>query len=131
MLDLLRIIADFGLVVLIWLVQLVIYPSFRFYPKEQLIRWHDIYTQRVTYVVLPLMLGQLVLASIQFYSSINWYSSSSIALIAAAWAATFLVFVPLHARIAAGNFETQDLGNLVLWNWWRTLIWTSLFLLNF
>ncbi|MEQ9363414.1 MAG: hypothetical protein RIF32_04185, partial [Leptospirales bacterium] len=52
----------FGLVVLIWLVQLVIYPAFMYADAEQFTDWHRVYTERVSLVVVPLMLGQLVLA---------------------------------------------------------------------
>ena len=54
-LDLARLLIDFGFVVLIWAVQLVIYPSFGFYAKANLFEWHKSYTARVTYIVLPLM----------------------------------------------------------------------------
>ena len=43
-LDLWRLIIDFGLVILIWLTQLVIYPGMRFIPKDRLVKWHQSYT---------------------------------------------------------------------------------------
>ncbi|MEO1009857.1 MAG: hypothetical protein AAFX53_01035 [Bacteroidota bacterium] len=58
--EILRLLCDFGLVVLIWSVQLIIYPSFQFYNPIELLLWHGIYVHRITYVVLPLMVGQLV-----------------------------------------------------------------------
>ena len=39
-----RSVVDFGAVVLIWLVQLVIYPSFLHYAESDLVNWHKIYT---------------------------------------------------------------------------------------
>jgi len=38
---LIRLLFDFGLLVLIWLVQLVIYPSFLYYEQDNLKRWHE------------------------------------------------------------------------------------------
>jgi hypothetical protein len=55
----LRQLIDFGLVVLLWLVQWIIYPSFLQVAPERLVKWHAQYTQRMGYIVMPLMFGQL------------------------------------------------------------------------
>jgi hypothetical protein len=51
-------VVSFGLIVLIWLVQLVIYPAFASIAPERFARWHARYTRTVTWIVAPLMLGQ-------------------------------------------------------------------------
>lgn len=122
-----RLLLDFGLVVLIWIVQLVVYPSFQFYRKEDLLIWHGDYTQKITYVVLPLMLGQLLAGGLQLWQSVSWYTVSSAVIIVCLWLLTFLVFVPLHGQIAAGHFDESTLSKLVQWNWLRTALWTILF----
>ena len=38
--DIARVIIDFGAVVLIWMVQLVVYPSFTYFQKKELMDWH-------------------------------------------------------------------------------------------
>jgi hypothetical protein len=53
-----RLLLDFGLVVLIWLVQLVIYPGFKFYSPSNLALWHKIYTGRIGVAVVPMMVWQ-------------------------------------------------------------------------
>ena len=55
-------LVDFGMCVVLWLVQLVIYPSFLRVEPSELITWHKAYTFRVSFVILPLMFGQLVLS---------------------------------------------------------------------
>ncbi len=72
--DLLRLLVDMGLLILTWLVQLVIYPSFLYYDATDLKKWHSIYTGRITFVVLPLMLTQLLVAIGGLYFEINWQS---------------------------------------------------------
>jgi hypothetical protein len=126
--DFIRLLFDFGLVVLIWLVQLVIYPSFRYYAKEDLLSWHERYTSQVTYVVFPLMTGQLLVAGMQIWQEINIYTLASACLITLLWLSTFLQFVPLHNRISADLFHETDLNKLVRLNWMRTVLWTALFL---
>ena len=55
----LRLGIDFGLVVLIWMIQLIVYPSFLHYTTTNLIKWHRKYTPLIGYIVGPLMLLQL------------------------------------------------------------------------
>lgn len=125
-----RLIVDFGLLVLIWVVQLVIYPSFKYYKRTQLLEWHRRYTLQITYIVLPLMLSQLLLSGIQLWKAITWYSGSSFLIVILLWVSTFLQFVPLHNKIANDNFNEQILGQLVKKNWLRTILWMSLFLIS-
>jgi len=48
-----RVAVDFGMLILIWLVQLIIYPSFQYSARESFIQWHEKYTGLITLVVLP------------------------------------------------------------------------------
>lgn len=133
-LDLARLIIDAGFVVLIWAVQLVIYPSFGYYSRTDLHFWHKSYTTRVTFIVLPLMISQLILGIVQLCQSQNWYTITSIIIIASLWFITFLVFVPLHRTIDANKPIENVCSILVLKNWIRTILWTLLFtitLINF
>ncbi len=81
MLDLIRLICDTGLFVLIWMVQLIIYPSFIFYEPKDLYKWHSKYTKRIAFIVIPLMLGQLLTVFLQLYLQFNWYSMISVILV--------------------------------------------------
>lgn len=125
-----RLLFDFGLLILIWMVQLVIYPSFLYYSNDDLLAWHRLYTQRISYVVLPLMAGQLGLAVFQLYGFISWYSILSLLIIGILWGITFLQFVPLHNAIAQKEFDKKILLALVKNNWLRTFLWTVLFILS-
>lgn len=126
--SILRLLFDFGLVILIWLVQLVIYPSFLFYSKEQLISWHRKYTVGISFVVIPLMFGQLIIAIIQLINGMTIYTISSMVLIILVWTSTFIQFVPMHNKIASGNSTTKVLYQLVKQNWLRTTLWTIIFI---
>ncbi|MCA0131851.1 hypothetical protein [Winogradskyella alexanderae] len=129
-LDLARLIIDFGFMILIWAVQLVIYPSFGFYNETNLIQWHKKYTKRVTVIVLPLMTAQLILALIQVFQKLNWYSIVSILIIGVLWLITFKVFVPLHMSIDLEKPEKNVCSKLVNKNWVRTFLWSSLFIIS-
>lgn len=125
-----RLLLDFGLLILIWLVQLVIYPSFKYYTHSNLIEWHQLYTTRISYVVMPLMLGQLSLSIIQLWQGISLYTLLSMGIIVLLWLSTFLQFVPLHNNIGGSNFDATTIIELVNKNWIRTFLWTVLFCLT-
>jgi len=129
--DLLKLLFDFGLMVLIWLVQLIIYPSFLYYQKKDLVRWHTIYTGRLGYVVIPLMLGQLILSILNLIKHFSIPRCTGLILVVIIWLVTFLLFVPLHSTIASNTTNEETLKKLIQQNWWRTFLWTLVFVINF
>lgn len=129
-LQIIRLLFDFGLVVLIWIVQLVIYPGFSHYQRKDLLTWHREYSQRISYLVFPLMLGQISLAGFQLWQYLSWYTISSILIIGLLWFSTFWQFVPLHQQISNHPFDEQTLTQLVQKNWLRTFLWSLLFIIS-
>lgn len=126
-----RLLLDFGLVVLIWMVQLIIYSSFQFYTSEELVLWHSKYTVAISFIVMPLMLGQLAVSAFQFVRLRNFYTVSSLIVVCLIWILTFTVFVPIHNSIASNSFTADSLESLVQKNWSRTFLWSALFLWSF
>ncbi|MEB8328808.1 hypothetical protein OO009_05525 [Flavobacteriaceae bacterium KMM 6897] len=118
-----RLLLDLGLVVLIWMVQLVVYPSFKYFAPPDLFNWHQKYTVRIAYIVMPLMLGQLLVSGFQFYETQSFYSVGSFVVVLSLWVITFSIFVPLHAKIASNSFSPEDLQRLEKRNWIRTILW--------
>lgn len=130
MLVTLRLVVDFGLLVLIWLVQLVIYPSFRYCAEEHLCAWHARYTRRIGYIVMPLMLAQVAIIGAQVYAEATLFAIVSAMLVVLVWAATFFQAVPLHNQIAAGRDTAEAISRLITANWTRTVLWTCIFVLG-
>ena len=130
LLDVGQIATDLGVVVLIWLVQLVIYPSFMYYSRENLLRWHGRYTSAVTVVVMPLMLTQLALSGLVAYRQYCMWSVLHLSLVLCMWGITFLRAVPLHAKIDDSDEPHTAALQLVKVNWWRTLGWSTVFLIT-
>ncbi|PWH85217.1 hypothetical protein DIT68_09765 [Brumimicrobium oceani] len=129
-LDLFRLLIDFGLFVLIWIVQLVIYPSFVHFSAENLFVWHQKYTQRFSIVVMPLMLSQISIALLQLIQAQNWYTISSSVIIVVLWLTTFKIFVPLHFSIHNNKPIEKACEKLGTKNWMRTALWTILIILS-
>ena len=126
MIEITRLVLDVGLLVLIWMIQLIVYPSFLFYTAKELIAWHKMYTKAIALIVIPLMLGQLGIAIYQVFLVQNTYTLTSIVLVVFLWGITLLKFAPMHQQISEGNTHVQLLKKLVQNNWVRTLIWTIL-----
>lgn len=130
MIQLLSLIFDSGLLVLIWLVELVIYPSFTFFPQTTFKKWHRVYVKRLSYVVIPLMSGQLGTSLYLSVLSFDALWAVKLLLILGAWALTFSIFVPLHNAVAQHSGTHNIAVKLVKHNRWRTLLWTLAFILG-
>ena len=125
-----KLILDFGLVVLIWMTQLVVYPSFTYFSENDLLNWHGKYTTAVSIVVMPLMLGQLAIHGFFIYEQFTWTRVIALILIGLVWINTFLFAVPLHNQIASGTLAMESASGLVRVNWYRTILWSAVFLLG-
>lgn len=131
--DKLRMINDFGLVILIWLVQLIIYPSFRYCEISVRRNWHNTYTGLITVFVVPLMFGQVAIIGFQIVSDFSYSHLVSAILVAVCWVITFGFSVPQHSRIAgaqSSESSNRAVRMLVLSNWPRTILWTGVFILG-
>lgn len=126
--DTVRLVVDFGLVVLIWLVQLVIYPSFRHVDPDAFVAWHARYSALITLVVVPLMLAQVAAVAAQLWRGADAWTVASAVLVGAIWLLTFLVSVPAHAALQAEGNLPRLVDHLVSTNAWRTAGWTLVFL---
>lgn len=129
--ELVRILVDFGLVVLIWLVQLCIYPAFTYFEEKDLQKWHATYTWRITLVVLPLMFTQLLVSIYQLFIDVDSFTLSYFLLVLLTWILTFTIYVPLHKKIDTQKNKILTSSKLVSLNWLRVFLWMLIFLLNF
>ena len=125
-----RLLLDGGMVVLIWMIQRIVYPSFQYYEAKNLVSWHRKYSGRLAAIVIPLMIGQLIISIIQLVNSLDLNSGIYALLIWFLWGITFAIFVPLHGKISNGSSTEHTLSTLEKRNWIRTITWTLLFLLS-
>jgi hypothetical protein len=119
-------IVSFGLVVLIWVVQLVIYPAFREIAEDRFIAWHARYTKTITWVVGPLMFAQALAIALLMRTEFRSAVGLAGLCVLLAWLATAFIAVPIHNRLATG-FNVIQINRLVRTNWVRTAAWTIAF----
>lgn len=130
LIEALRLAIDTGVLTLIWLVQLVIYPGLTRYSEVNLKSWHPIYTRSVTFVVLPLMFIQLGLSCYKAISVGAVIDLVHLLLVMTAWVITFVKAVPLHQSIETSEIGIKTAHLLVSINKPRTLVWTFAWILG-
>lgn len=123
-------LADTGMLVLIWMTQLIVYPSFTYYAEKDLINWHEQYTFSLMFIVGPLMLFQGIGHTYQLLQSWQMKQGIIIGLLVIVWILTFGYAVPLHNEIASGNEPLVQAQKLLDLNMYRTIIWTLVFTLS-
>ena len=129
-LSILKLLIDFGLVILIWMIQLMVYPSFKYLSNDKLLNWHKKYTFRIACIVIPLMFAQLIIYTFQAYTFQTTYHVLGLFIVLLLWIITFWQFVPLHKAISNNTYTDKSLHDLVRKNWDRTGLWTVLFILG-
>jgi hypothetical protein len=119
--------ATLYLVGVIWIVQVLHYPLLADVGANGYAKYHNRHTSRITPVVAPAMILELLTAIYFVFVSperINaYYFWCGLALVLIIWISTFLVQVPLHEKLGAG-FDNKVQRKLVRTNWIRTAAWT-------
>ncbi|MGJ8641018.1 MAG: hypothetical protein ACSHYA_16625 [Opitutaceae bacterium] len=128
--DVLTHLVNFGMVVVLWLVQLIIYPSFLRIEADKLVDWHKVYTFRVSFVIIPLMFGQMGLWLFSVYQAPNVTVVVGLLLVVICWILTFTISVPLHRKVERGEGSETVLRALIGTNWYRTVCWTGVFVIG-
>lgn len=118
-----------GLLVLIWIVQIIIYPGMHGWDRDRFQALHRQYVPRISSIVVPLILAQAALALHQVVLAPNLISAAQVALVGAVWGVTLFISVPLHTCLSAG-YDAQTVTRLTATNWLRTIGWSLVSLLD-
>ena len=121
-----RAISDWGMAILIWVVQFYVYPSFREVKAGLLVDWHKGYMNRIAWMVGPLMIGQLAAGAGLLLTDASMPSIIYAALVGATWILTGLVATPLHRNLQDLGKDSRTISGLIAWNWPRTVLWTAI-----
>lgn len=112
---------------LIWMVQCVHYPLFKWVAKEVFCEYEAAHTRRITWLVGPLMLVEAASAWVLMFmlesSVARLMDGVGIVLLLAIWLSTAFLQMPCHARLSRG-FDELALRRLIVTNWIRTAAWS-------
>ncbi len=119
-----------GLVTLILLIQVLHYPSFKFFEESTFPQAMNFHQNRITWIVLPLMMSELIISIWMMIISPGVINCSILGLVILIWASTFFLQVPLHNRLLQKKdllvIDTLTKSNLI-----RTCLWSTKLVLTF
>ncbi len=122
-----HLLATSMMVAVIWFVQVVHYPLFRRVGRDAFVRYENEHTQRITFIVAPLMGAELVTAAllaVLVEESRLWpWAWGGVGLVAVCWLSTAFIQVPCHRRLSLVYDEAVAV-RLIGTNWIRTVAWT-------
>lgn len=122
MLSSIHLAVSWALVGLIWTIQLVHYPSFRYVPD--FLDFHPHHTSSITIVVGPLMLAEIILAGwLALQAAWAWPQLAPFLIVIAIWGLTVFWAIPLHEKLGVERSD-EVIEQLITANWPRTILWT-------
>ena len=108
----------------IWIIQLVHYPSFKSYEINTFSLSMRSHQDRISWVVIPLMLAELMVAAYLAYTAPSLPNQTIVGIVICIWFCTFTIQVPLHRELLLNGKNSLHLRHLVISNWIRTALWT-------
>ena len=114
----------------IWVIQIVHYPSFHFIEKELYTAFQKFHMNKISIIVIPIMLAELITGMMLFLdkSSKSPILIISFVILVLIWLITGVFFSKAHNELIAG-YQELVINQLVAMNWIRTLLWTLRLLL--
>ena len=110
---------------IIWLIQLIHYPSFSFIDKNMYSKFQTFHMNRISFLVGPIMILELLSG---FYLLLFFYSESNFFVInfilnILILNMTIIVFATIHKKLIEG-FKFSLFAKLISMNWIRTILWS-------
>lgn len=110
---------------IIWLIQLIHYPSFSFIDKNMYSKFQTFHMNRISFLVGPIMILELLSG---FYLLLFFYSESNFFVInfilnILILTMTIIVFGTIHKKLIEG-FKFSLFAKLISMNWIRTILWS-------
>ncbi|MEL0174839.1 MAG: hypothetical protein VW904_08905 [bacterium] len=107
----------------IWVIQLLHYPSFHFINENKYIEFQHFHMRRISFIVIPVMLIELASALLLSYFFRSSLTIILLALVLGIWAITFIFFTNMHQKLTDG-YDHSIVDRLVQINWSRTALWS-------
>ena len=108
---------------IIWVIQLLHYPTFHFIKESDYVEFQHFHMQRISFIVVPLMIMELLSGfMLVYYFRSNLLILCFIILIVI-WLITFVFFTKLHQSLL-GGYDKIIVDKLVQINWSRTVLWS-------
>jgi hypothetical protein len=114
---------------LIWIIQILHYPSFKFVRESSFTSFEAFHTKSISLIVMPLMIAELLTISLLILKNPqSLILISSLVMVVLIWLSTFYFSIPCH-NILSQKHDIQTIEKLIMTNWPRTILWSSKFIL--
>ena len=107
----------------IWVIQLLHYPSFHFINDQKYIEFQHFHMQRISIIVIPAMLLELASALFLAYFFGSSLTFILLAIVLGIWAITLIFFTNMHQKLTKG-YDPSIVYRLIKINWSRTALWS-------
>ena len=108
----------------IWVIQLVHYPSFHFIDKDIYDSFQKFHMNKISIIVIPVMILELATGFLLLIgNSKNILIIISFGILILIWVITGLFFSDAHGKLISG-YNELIVNKLVSMNWIRTALWT-------
>ena len=118
----LLIIINSILVGVILMTQILSYPLLLKLSISNFYNYYNSYTKRISFIVIPLMIIEVLLSIILNIILNNFYLFASNILLFVVWGSTFFIQVPIHNKLSS-NHSYVLINKLIYTNWIRTIAW--------
>ena len=104
------------------IVQIIIYPSFKFIKIDSFKGYHLNYMNKISYVVAPIMLLEIISSFLLLIFNKSLIDILGFILLSLIWIVTFFLIVPIHNELNI-KFRLVELKKLIKLNLLRTILW--------
>lgn len=105
------------------LVQILVYPNFQIIGVSPFKKFHEFHLQRITWIVAPVMVLELLTATWIAYEKSNSLTLINLGSVVVLWMLTGIINVPAHNKLDA--HDEISLRKLSFKNWPRTVLWSA------
>ena len=108
---------------IIWVIQLLHYPTFHFIKESNYVEFQHFHMQRISFIVVPAMILELLSAFMLVYYIRSNLLIVCLIILLVIWSITFVFFTKLHQGLL-GGYDKIIVDKLVQINWSRTVLWS-------
>lgn len=120
----LNLFSAFFMMGLIWIIQVVHYPTFLFLSKKKFMRFTRWHQKRISWIVAPIMLIELISSVVLCFSSLYfWFFYVNLGIVISNLLVTFIIQIPIHKKLNSKK-DRKIIKWLIKSNWIRTSLWS-------
>ena len=108
---------------IIWVIQLLHYPTFNFIREDDYVEFQHFHMQRISFIVIPVMITELISCFMLVYYFRSYLLILCLIILLVIWLITFVFFTKLHQSLLSG-YDKMIVDKLVQINWSRTVLWS-------